>query len=98
MIFIPTKGFNRVRFPNESGPKPSWKKKIVTTTSTNSVHMKSSFQKGLSPLLVEIELLVEYSKVSKTTNFDTNFMSLAYSVPKLWSSVISGIFRKISDF
>ena len=31
--------------------------------------------------MVEIELLVEYSRVSKTTHLDTNFMSLAYSVP-----------------
>ena len=51
------------------------------------------FQKGLNPLLVEIELLVEYSTVFKTTHFDTNFMSLAYSVPELWSSAISGKFR-----
>ena len=29
--------------------------------------------------MVKIELLVEYSRVSKTTHFDTNFMSL-YSV------------------
>ena len=44
---------------------------------------RAHFQKGLNPLLVEIELLVEYSGVSKTTHFDTNFMSLPYSVPKL---------------
>ena len=43
------------------------------------------FQKGLNSLLVEIELLVEYSRVSKTTHFDSNFMSLAYLVPTLWA-------------
>ena len=37
---------------------------------------------------------MEYSKLIKTTHFDTYFMCLAYSVPKLWSSAI----RKISDF
>ena len=54
---------------------------------------RAHFQKGLNPLLVETELLVEYSTVSETTNFDTNFRSLAYSVPELWSSAISGKFR-----
>ena len=44
---------------------------------------RAQFQKGLNPLLVEIELLVEYNRVSKTAHFDTNFTFLAYSVPKL---------------
>ena len=52
---------------------------------------RAHFQKG-NPLLVEIELLVEHSRVSKTIHFDTNFMSLAYSCPELWSSAISGKF------
>ena len=39
-----------------------------------------------------------HGRVSKTTHFDTNFMFLAYSVPKLWSSAISGIFRNFEQF
>ena len=35
--------------------------------------MKSSFSKNLNPLLVEIKLLAEYGRVSKTAHFDTNF-------------------------
>ena len=39
--------------------------------------MKSSFQKGLNPLLVEIDS-VEYGRVFKTTHFDTSFKFLAF--------------------
>ena len=44
--------------------------------------------------------MTPYDRVLKIAHFDTNFMVLAYSVPKLWSSVISFIFfsRKFSDF
>ena len=59
---------------------------------------RAQFKKGLNPLLVEIEVLVEYSRVSKTAHFDTNFTFLAYSAPNLWSSVISGKLQFSNNF
>ena len=59
------------------------------------INKRAQFQKGLNPLLVDIELLEEYGRVFKAAQFDTNFMFLEYLAPELWSSAI---FRKISVF
>ena len=56
---------------------------------------RADFRKGLNPLLVEIELLMEYGRVSKTAYLYTKFMVLAYSVYKV---MVLGNFQNFTEF
>ena len=83
-------------FPSPHPPSPT--RRLGLKEYEKGLEMKSSFPKGSKSTFGQNELLVEYSRVSKTTHFDTNFISLAYLILKLRSLAISGIFRKILDF